>query len=351
MEMNIDYPIGVLVNGNSRMNRLQPITPEGVSAQLKMDAKVIVTKRVEEVRGALEELLSCGCKLLAVAGGDGTIHIILTELINLLGEYATFPRVLILRGGTMNIAASNLGTRRPPLMELRALSIALELKRKKQLEIPVRRTRPLKLETPGLSRPLYGFLFATGIAARILQEYYKGEPSPLRAVNVTTTVLLESFVNRKSENRFFKPVKSKIVLDGELYPSKDFKIAVATPLPRLLLWFSVFDESRGPLDRGFYFLANSMKTSAIAKNLWALSRGKYSGPGQVKGIFNKAEFESVDLFTVDGELYGKEGEGNKLTITSGPTMEFLDLSGIKLGRTLQDNFHYSLPSTGWIRTP
>lgn len=336
--------IAILVNGNARTNRLHPITPESVYAQLGFNVPVYITKKLDDVPVVLDKLLNENLDLLAISGGDGTIHHFLTHLLN-LSNGRPIPKILILRGGTMNIAAGNLGSKRLPLLELRALKVFLNDPENSGGKSHV--VTPLKIDGLKENQSLYGFLFAAGIAPRILEEYYKGESSPTRAVNVTTTILLESFISKKGESRFFKPVESSIEIDGTLYDEPNFKIAVATPLPKLLLWFSVFDESKGPLNGQFHFLVNSMKTSQIARNLWPLSRGTYDGPGQFKGIVKHVRFEKPGICTIDGELYGSESSTNPVQISPGPELEFLDLSKVRITKT--SNRDVFISSEQWVR--
>lgn len=329
--------IAILFNSFARRRRNKPITREMSEQILHSDVAVYATQTMEELRDAVTEILRDGVEILAISGGDGTIHLLLTELIHQAGDFGSFPDFLILRGGTMNMVAASLGTRRAPLMELRALGIAMKLESKQGMSIPVKMVRPIRID--GQSRPLYGFVFAAGVPPRILQEYYKGDPSPARAANVTTTILLEAFMRRHGDTSFLESVRSEILLDGKPYGASDYKVIVVSPLPKLLLWFDLFDGTRDPLQKGFFCLINSMKTRAIARNFWSLSRGKYTGPGQVNSIFHKIRIDRPSLFTLDGEIYD-EKDNNDLTITSGPLLRFLDLSGIRISGFLPDTWHY-----------
>ncbi len=330
--------IAILVNSRARRGRNQQITHETARDLLHRDVTVYATGSLEELHDAVSRILAEGFDLLGISGGDGTVHLLLTEMLNQGGDFASYPDLLILRGGTMNMAAANLGTRHPPLLELRTLQLALTLEQEKGFTIPVKQTRPLCVNGP--DRPLYGFVFAAGIPPRILQEYYKGDPSPARAANVTASIMLESFLSRRGDSRYFAFQKAGIVLDGKPYDAPAYKVIVATPIPKLLLWFDVFDNPRGPLTRGFYCLINSMKTKDIARNVWALSRGRYHGPGHINSIFHKMEIDRPVLFTLDGEVYEENKNGKGLTISSGPLLNFLDLSGIHVSGLLAGSWHY-----------
>ena len=326
------------MNSFAKRRRNQLITPEMAEQMLHLNVPVYATRSLQELQDVVARILRDGTELLVISGGDGTIHLLLTELINQGGDFGKYPEFVILRGGTMNMAAASLGTRRAPLMELRALGVALELESRQGISIPLKHVRPLRID--GYPRPLYGFVLAAGVPPRILQEYYKGEPSAARAANVTTRILLESFMKRHGDTRFLKSVKSEIMMDGKPYESSNYKVIVASPLPKLLLWFDLFDSSIGPLQKGFFCLINSMKTKAIARNFWNLSRGKYKGSGHVNSIFNKLYIEKLEPFTVDGEIYDKIENSSGFTITSGPLLNFMDLSGIRIAGFLPDTWHY-----------
>lgn len=345
------HRIGVLINPRARGNRKDPMDPDTVRA-LVGDCSVFVTRESREVPEVVGRLLDDSPDLLVVSGGDGTLHLLLTEVLRQRdrphacdggragpgtaggGEGAgdqndRIPTFLLLRGGTMNMAANNLSTSRAPLMELRVLGRFLR-GRGTAGPWPVRTVSPLRIEADHLDHPLYGLVFANGIAFRILNEYYRGTPSVTRAFNVTASIIAGAFMSKELERRYFARLNATVRVDGEVAGRKDLRISVASSVPRLLLWFTIF-ENHPPLsgDR-FHFLANFLPTREIARHFWGLCRGQWEGPGHVNHPVRHVEMTGAGGFTVDGEVYDlPEGTG-RCVLTAGPPVRFLDLSGFAL---------------------
>ncbi len=317
--------VAVLVNPRARGNRRDPVDLATVRA-LVGECQVFVTDDPTDLPAVTDQMLAEMPDLLVVSGGDGTLHLLLTELLH-REPAERVPTFLLLRGGTMNMAANNLSTGRSPLMELRVLGEFLRAGRPKD-SWPVRTVSPLRIESDHLGRPLFGLVFANGTAFRILNEYYVGTPSVTRAFNVTASIIAGAFVNRDLERKYFSRLNATVTVDGEVVGRKDLRIAVASAIPKLLLWFTIF-EHHPPLARGqFYFLANFLPTREIARHFWGLCRGQWEGAGHVNHPVRMVEMTGAGGFTVDGEVYDRpEGEG-RCVITAGPQVRFLDLSGL-----------------------
>ena len=61
-----------------------------------------------ETAPALRQLAEAGTDLLVVNGGDGTVHSVITEMLN--GAWTTaLPRIAVLPGGMTNLIAADVG--------------------------------------------------------------------------------------------------------------------------------------------------------------------------------------------------------------------------------------------------
>ncbi len=321
------HRIGVLINPRARGNRKDPMDPDMVRT-LVGDCALFVTRESREVPDAVGRLLSDSPDLLVVSGGDGTLHLLLTEVLRRV-EPDRIPVFLLLRGGTMNMAANNLSTSRAPLMEMRVLGRFLRGRGGAE-PWPVCTVSPLRIDADHLEHPLYGLVFANGTAFRILNEYYRGTPSVARAFNVTASIIAGAFMSKDLERRYFSRLNATVRVDGEVVGRKDLRISVASAVRRLLLWFTIF-ENHPPLSADqFYFLANFLPTREIARHFWGLCRGQWEGPGHVNHPVRRVEMTGAGGFTVDGEVYDlPEGTG-RCILTAGPPVRFLDLSGFTL---------------------
>lgn len=320
--------VTVLVNPWARGNREYPVTREAIRSLMGSEPVVYVTGSREEVPLVVREILRDHCKLLVTAGGDGTIHILLSDAVPVAREMGVeLPTFLFLRGGTMNVAPNNLGSGRSPLMELMVLGSLLRGEAIGSARL--KRASPLQVECSGLPGVIYGFVFANGIAFRILKEYYNGEPSPARAFNVTASVIAGAFVSKEMEERYFPQLEATVIVDGRVVGQHRMRLVVASSLTRMLLWFSPFDEATERGSSQFNVLANFMDTRDLAAHFWSLCRGRYQGPGHFNGPGSEVRIEGGGGFTVDGEVY-EVGVASALTIRTGPSVEVLDLSEVQL---------------------
>ena len=66
------------------------------------------TETLDEVRGLAREFKEKGIDILGISGGDGTNHRTLSTFLEVYGE-TPLPKIALLRGGTMNNLANQLG--------------------------------------------------------------------------------------------------------------------------------------------------------------------------------------------------------------------------------------------------
>lgn len=167
--------VGLLLNPNAR--RLKPTGDRARLCALVGDRDGWVeTHDLASVRRALAMLLCVrGANVLAVAGGDGTVHHAVNALLALSreAEQATgirppLPRLLILNGGTLNIVGRTVAIHGPPHATLRRFQRYFEgapLSR-----VPARRL-PL-LEASWQGQPSrHGFVFGSEATFHALELY------------------------------------------------------------------------------------------------------------------------------------------------------------------------------------
>ena len=110
--------------------------------------------------------------MIAVHGGDGTLHKTVTALVRAFGD-TPLPPVAALCGGTMNVVASSLDIRERPHAFVQQLA---EDARVDRAPDTIRR-RCIQVDGQ------YGFIFGNGLMANFLNEYYgPGGYGPWRAI-------------------------------------------------------------------------------------------------------------------------------------------------------------------------
>src|SRR5262249_26125616 len=92
----------ILTNPHSNRNRRHL---PALRAQLAKHPEIrhIETPSLDALPGAVDALLEDGVELLAINGGDGTVHLTLTALLHAAGE--RMPTIALLPGGATSMSA------------------------------------------------------------------------------------------------------------------------------------------------------------------------------------------------------------------------------------------------------
>lgn len=149
--------------------------------------------------------------IVAIAGGDGTIHRTLTAILrNLVDAHgAALPEILIIPVGTMNNVASALGaTRFPPV------AFAERIVAKINAHVPLDYVHAYPLRVNGE----YGFLYGAALPVHLLERYYAGGTTvgAMRGFQIVAGTLLDELLGllpfRRSHQLLTKPVHARVVL-------------------------------------------------------------------------------------------------------------------------------------------
>ena len=153
--------IAVLVNPRSRANRRNPRIAAEFQALLGETGRVFAPRSLDELAQVASELRRSAPAVIAVHGGDGTLHKTVTALVRAFGEMP-LPPIAALCGGTMNVVASSLNVRERPLAFVQQLAENARVNRAPET---IRR-RCIQVDGQ------YGFIFGNGLMANFLNEYY-----------------------------------------------------------------------------------------------------------------------------------------------------------------------------------
>src|SRR5687768_275022 len=105
--------IGIITNPHSKLNKRNPRRAELLGYIVGERGQLEITNTLADLERVAHEFREKKIHTLAISGGDGTICRTLTALIHAYGE-VPLPRVALLRGGTINVLANNLGIKGAP---------------------------------------------------------------------------------------------------------------------------------------------------------------------------------------------------------------------------------------------
>ena len=304
--------VAVLTNIHSSFNRRHL---NDVRAKLGGDrVRHLQCEDLDQMRACVPELDASNCDVLAINGGDGTVHLTLTAMI---GLGITPPVLALLPGGTTNMTAHDINGRR----------MRFDAALNRFLDAAAAGTPPAPkpvVQVRDNDRIQLGFAFGMGAIIRGIQycheQVYSAGIGDEWASGVAVARAAWGIVRR--DPVFADGVPLSLDVDGRRSTSLASIFLVST-LARLLMGIHPFwGTGRGALsttlveENARHFLRafpallrgrpNSHLTEAGGYTSWQADRVEVAGRGQ---------------YTIDGEIY----ETNGLTVTANHDHHFLQL--------------------------
>lgn len=314
--------IAVFVNPRSRENRRNPGLARELADVVGGAGQVHAPKSLEELAATAAALRAAPPDVIAVHGGDGTLHKIVTALGGAFGD-APLPPLALLRGGTMNVVASSLGIATKPAPFLRLLADA------------ARAGAPLDLLPRRCLRvgDHLGFVFGNGLAANFLTEYYADDRyGPKRAAWMLARTLGSAFVRGQFVRKIFKRFEGEVRVDGELLPRTRFVGINAATVREVGLGFKLNHRADDDPER-FGVLAIHAPPLSLVTDLAAVHAGRGISPAHAfSAVASTMEITPAApadgpggapemSYTIDGDLY--RATAAALRISVGPRILFV----------------------------
>lgn len=304
--------IAVFSNRRSRQNRMRPELLLGLKRTYAGRADFFEPEDMEALRRDARRALEMGYRYLAINGGDGTTHQVLTAFEEVRGDLP-FPRIALLRGGTMNNVTDSFRIRGTPKSILGRLCDVVSEGVEPTL------ARRCALAVSDGSRRRLGFIFGTGLMASFLKEYYaEGETSPVTAAwmaaRLCTSVAVQGELYRKLSGK----IHHRLQADGELWLDKDLICLMCATTEEIGLRLAPFSSAGRHTDR-FSAVAVEGPMMAIVTALPAIWRAsEMTMRGFEERLPQKLELSLPGIFdyTMDGDLY----EASKLSLSLGPEL-------------------------------
>ena len=285
-------------------------------------------EEIGQIAKALEMIARVKPKVLVINGGDGTVQSALTELYHGGHFEGTPPPVAVLPNGKTNLIALDLGAEGDPL---EALSRIIEVAKGDMTKhIVVRELIALSDGSEG-ARPVLGmFLGGAGLAETILYCRHKiyplGLPNGLSHFLTVVAVLFSAIVSIKASflPERSKPVSISFIRNGELHGT--FSVLIVTTLEKLLLGGQAGTNKQRGLMK---FLAVDQKPLAMLKMIAASLRGKL-GQTTMRGVhFQHGDVIRIDSehsnVVLDGEVF-QAHRGSPIVLRSTAPVPFLKLA-------------------------
>lgn len=302
--------LGVLTNPTAQHNDRFPFTHHALGAELASELDAVRTATKAEIDDAVRFLVvDRGVNVLAINGGDGTIHGTINALVRLMGPdvdagRARLPRLLLLNGGTYNMASRAMGTKNDPVTAVHKF-LAL-FSEEPPSAIATQPVGLLEIARPGRD-PMLGMVFGSQVIMNVLGlcddlgSGYLGLASLLGRGAIGTLFRTRFY----QENRWrLRPDDGIAWLDGERFENVT-AIAASTidlKLVRGVVWaLAVPAGSKGFAVRALRTRTPGEMVRLLPHLLWDLPHPLIKSIPEASGIVTSGDF------TVDGELYASEG--------------------------------------------
>jgi diacylglycerol kinase (ATP) len=305
--------IGIILNPYSRSNRKHPERIKKLGFIVGDKGSCHSTETLDEVRDLAHEFKERRIDILGLSGGDGTNHRTLSAFMDVYGE-TPLPRVALLRGGTMNNLASQLGIHGQPE---RILSNVI-LKYHEGESFVEKQVNLVRVNGA------YGFLFGMGLVTRFIERYQEmEEPNPAWALRLLSLATCSALVNGKFARRLAERFDCRITLDGKVQPFKNYNMIFAGTMKTLGFNFRPLYRCDS-LPGQFQIIG----ISATPRELLAtFPQAFLARPARSENYVDEMcrdavlEFERPMSYTVDGDIAAEPT--TRIELGMGPTLTFI----------------------------
>src|SRR5262249_13160318 len=287
--------------------------------------RVLAAETLADLDAMAVALRAAPPKLVAVHGGDGTLHRTVTALGRAWGE-EPLPPLVLLCGGAMDVLASSLRIAHRPTPVLRSVTESMRAGRPPEL---IRR-RCMRVGDK------LGFVFGNGLMANFLGEYYAaGAYGPKRALWLIARTFFSTLVRGPFARRVFRRFEGSVRVDGHELEETRFVGVGAATVREVGLGFKLNHRADDDPER-FGVLAIHAPPLALVADRPAVHDGRGIASSRAwSGVASSMEVEPSPLaepapdggdqpgemsYTIDGDLYKGSGP---LRITVGPHISFV----------------------------
>jgi diacylglycerol kinase (ATP) len=263
--------------------------------------------------------------VVAINGGDGTIHAALTTLFH-ERPFGPLPLLALLRAGTASMLAKDIGLRGSRDQALRKL-VAWRDSGKGN---PVILQRPvLRVQSRGHKSPLYGMFFGAACIYQGIRFFHAKLQNRGLHGELAHGLILARYLLAVASNRREVVTPQSLTIDWSSGRSEHRQVILLliSTLERLILGLRPYwGSEQGPL----HFTAVEAKPKRLLTVVLNLLRGRVSRHLMPELGYRSHKISRVRLtlqggFTLDGELYRPDLQPCQLTVENGGQASFLQL--------------------------
>lgn len=298
---------GLVINPRAWTNQRWPERRRALRGAFARLGEVVETEDAEVLPELFGRWCAEGKELVAISGGDGTVHAVVNALLDAWTDRA-LPRLLLLHGGTVGIATRAAGD--APLRQIDAVARGCD-------RLPTRRVEPLVVDGR------VAFNFGLGFFADLPAEFVRrGARGPGAVRDLGFRALASALVGGPLARRALRGWAGEARCDGEPRGSGHLAGLYASALDGGALPH-LRGFSRAPRPRGHVRVVtvDAERREVIASLVpFALGLGR----GVATGVRVEAARE-LSLAPAEGGVYMVDGEiqplDGPLRVTAGPPLD------------------------------
>jgi diacylglycerol kinase (ATP) len=298
----------IVVNLVASTLRKKPELADQISALAAAPAAVHLTRSLEELEAAAQEIARAGSERVILCGGDGTFMGGVTALERAHGGGA-LPEIVLAPGGTVAIVAKNWG-QRAGLVETVRRALAVRPGGKSEL-------RPTLRVTDDSGSENVGFIFGTGLVARFFDRYYAsgggGNPT---AAKIVARIFIGSFIGDDYARSVLEPMPCVLEVDGRTLAPPAYSLIVCSVVRDLGLHLWVTHRAGEDPQRP-HLVASPLPTRKLGPQALRVFAGKpLLGADNFDGLAGSftLRFPREGPYVLDGDVL----RARAVTVSAGP---------------------------------
>ena len=303
--------IGLIANPHSGKNKRNPRIIEQFRTIMGSKGQVILPASVEKLPEEVRKLKEKNVDIIAINGGDGTIHQTITAIFQVYGE-ETWPIIAIVKGGTMNNIARNVGI---PLLSS-AQSMVRTIVSGEKYETTIK--HPLIVD-----EKYAGFIYGTAGISTFLEVFYSdGNTSVWKAAWMAIRTIFSAIIQGKYASKLFASKPISIEVDGQKGKDSHYNNLGISTISDLGFYLRPFYETIKRPDIAHLITMNCSPLNIVfaLPQMW---RAKPTNKSYIEDLCGQQitlHFGEELSFTLDGDLYPV---CNRQDIRIGPPITFI----------------------------
>lgn len=315
--------IAVISNPKSGRNRRNPRLLRRLAYVLGEQGELAQPPDLDHLEATIRDFQARGVEVLCVNGGDGTLHKVLSALVRVYTDglddptTARLPYVAILKAGTVNTIARNIG------LTMGAKAFLGHIVDTWHAGEPFRTVeRNVLVINDGEAA---GFLFGTGVLSRFMEAYYAGGTTGVfKAMRVLIRAVTSALLGTRFTRDLFRFDDVAVDVDGTPWESPEGYVAVAAGTTNDIgLGFRIFHAAADHPDH-LHVLGFRCDAAAVSLRLPRIYRNK---PLDLPGVYDEVARRFVIRGTeplgymIDGD-FARTTE-TELRVAVGPRIRFV----------------------------